>query len=235
MTPHNEAKKEDIANIVLMPGDPKRAKYIAENYLTDYKLVNEVRNMLAYTGYYKGKRITVMASGMGMPSIGIYSYELFNFYDVDVIIRIGSIGAFDESLKVFDIILAEESYSDSSFAFVQNGTTDKILKSNEKVNAAIKETAQELNIEIHPGRILSTDVFYDDKQDIDYFNKELQCLGTEMEAFALFHNANVCGKKAACIATVSDHLRTKEELPAEKREKSFSRMMEIALNTTLKL
>lgn len=234
MTPHNEAKKEDIANVVLMPGDPKRAEYIAKNYLTDYQLVNTVRNTYAFTGTYKGKRITVMASGMGMPSIGIYSYELFKFYDVDLIIRIGSIGAYNENLKLFDIILADEAYSDSSFAKVQNGTTDNILKADVLVNEKIRETANEMNINIHPGRIYSTDVFYHEKPEIDYLDKEMHCLGTEMEAFALFHNANVCGKKASCLATVSDHLRTKEELSPEKREKAFSQMMELALNTALK-
>lgn len=234
MTPHNEANKEDIAKIVLMPGDPKRAEYIAKNYLTDYKLVNTVRNMYAFTGTYKGKRITVMASGMGMPSIGIYSYELFKFYDVDVIIRIGSIGAYNQDLKLFDIILAEEAYSDSSFAKVQNGCEDNIIKSDEMVNEKIRETAKEMNIEVHPGRIYSTDVFYHEVPEIDYLDHEMHCLGTEMEAFALFHNAHICGKKASCLATVSDHLRTKEELSADKREKSFAQMMELALNTALK-
>ena len=235
MTPHNEAKKEDIAKVVLMPGDPKRAKYIAENYLTDYKLVNEVRNMLAYTGYYKGKRVTVMASGMGMPSIGIYSYELFKFYDVDVIIRIGSIGAYDESLKIFDIILADEAYADSTFAKVQNDVNENVLTSSEEINEKIIETAKELDIDLHVGRIYSSDVFYHENPKIDFFNKEMKCLGTEMESFALFHNANVCGKKAACIVTVSDHLRTKEEISSEEREKSLRKMMELALDTTLKL
>ena len=235
MTPHNEAQKEDIAKVVLMPGDPKRAEYIAKNYLTDYKLVNSVRGMLAYTGFYRGKRLTVMASGMGMPSIGIYSYELFKFYDVDTIIRVGSIGAYDESLKIYDIILAEESYAQSTFAEVQNGSREKILKSSQEVNAVVKETAREMGLTIHPGRIYSSDVFYQEHPNIDYLNKEMKCLGTEMESFALYHNASVCGKRATCLVTVSDHLRTHEELSADKREKSFNAMMELALNTAIKL
>ena len=137
MTPHIEAKKEDIASIVIMPGDPLRAKYIAENYLTDYMLVNDVRNMLAYTGYYKGKRVTVMASGMGNPSMGIYSYELFKFYDVDTIIRVGSCGAYTKNLNLYDLILVEESYSDSNYAFVQNGFKDKIITSSSELNEVI--------------------------------------------------------------------------------------------------
>lgn len=235
MTPHNEAKKGDIARVVLMPGDPKRAEYIAKNYLEDYRLVNTVRNMYAFTGSYKGKEITVMASGMGMPSIGIYSYELFKFYDVDVIIRIGSIGAYDDSLKIFDIILANEAYADSTYAKIQNGETNNILKSSPEVDKVITDKAKEMNINLHIGRIYSSDVFYQEKPRIDYLNKEMKCLGTEMESFALFHNANVCGKKAACLVTVSDHLRTKEELPAEEREKSFQTMMELALNTAIEL
>ncbi len=229
MTAHNEAKKEDIAKTVLMPGDPLRAKYIAENYLEEAKLVNKVRGMLAYTGNYKGKRVTVMASGMGMPSIGIYSYELFKFYDVDTIIRIGSIGGYDESLKVFDIVLALEAYSDSSFAYVQNGTKNYIMKADMDISNKIMDKAKGLNISINQGRIYSTDVFYHENDNIDYYNKKLSCLGTEMEAFALFHMANVCGKKAACLATVSNHLRTKEELPASVREKSFDKMIKLAL------
>ena len=235
MTPHNCAKKEDIANIVIMPGDPKRAKFITENYLEDYKLVNDVRGMLAYTGFYKGKRITVMASGMGMPSIGIYSYELFKFYDVDVIIRVGSMGAYDESLDLYDVVLASESYSESSFAKVQNGVEDKILLSDKELNEKILETAKENNIKVHLGRVNSTDVFYGENSDIDHLNKTLGCLGVEMETFALFHNANVLNKKATAILTVSDHIRTGKETTAEERETAFRTMMELALESALKM
>lgn len=235
MTPHNCAKKEDIANIVIMPGDPKRAKFITENYLEDYKLVNDVRGMLAYTGFYKGKRITVMASGMGMPSIGIYSYELFKFYDVDVIIRVGSMGAYDESLDLYDVVLASESYSESSFAKVQNNVDDKVLLSNSYLNEKILETANENNIKVHTGRVDSTDVFYGENSDIDHLNKTLGCLGAEMETFALFHNANVLNKKATAILTVSDHIRKGKETTSEERETAFRTMMELALESALKM
>jgi len=233
MTPHNEAKKEDIAKIVIMPGDPRRAKFITENYLSNYQLVNDVRGMLAYTGEYKGKKVTVMASGMGMPSMGIYSYELFKFYDVDVIIRVGSMGAYDTSLDLYDVVVATESYSDSTFAKVQDGTEDNILLSDVILNEKILSTANQMNINIHQGRVYSTDVFYAEKKDIDYMNNTLKCLGTEMETFALFHNAKHLGKKATAILTVSDHLRTGKETTPEERETAFRNMMELALNSTL--
>ena len=233
MTPHNEAKKEDIAKIVIMPGDPKRAKYIAETYLTDIKLVNEVRGMYAYTGYYKGKRITIMASGMGMPSIGIYSYELFKFYDVDIIIRVGSMGAYDNNLDLYDVVLATESYSESTFAKVQNGTENNILLSDVSLNEKIISAANQMNIKVYPGRVYSTDVFYAENKDIDYMNNTLKCLGAEMETFALFHNAKCLGKKATAILTVSDHIRTGKETTSAERETAFRNMMEIALNSTL--
>lgn len=234
MTPHNRAKKEDIANIVIMPGDPKRAKFITENYLEDYRLVNDVRGMLAYTGFYKGKRITIMASGMGMPSIGIYSYELFKFYDVDVIIRVGSMGAYDESLDLYDVVLASESYSESSFAKVQNNVEDKVLLSDKYLNERILETANENSIKVHTGRVNSSDVFYSENNNIDYLNKTLDCLGVEMETFALFHNAKVLNKKATAILTVSDHIRTGKDTTAEERETAFRVMMELALESSLK-
>ena len=235
MTPHNKANKEDIARIVIMPGDPKRAKFITENYLENYKLVNDVRGMLAYTGEYKGNKITVMASGMGMPSIGIYSYELFKFYDVDVIIRVGSMGAYDESLDLYDVVVATESYSDSSYAKVQSGREDNVILSDKTLNEKILETAKENNIKVHSGRVYATDVFYHEESDIDYMNKTLGCLGTEMETFALFHNANVCNKKATAIITVSDHLRTGKETTPEERETAFRTMMELALDSSLKM
>lgn len=235
MTPHNKAEKNQIAKIVIMPGDPKRALYIAKNYLTDYELVNDIRGMLAFTGYYQGKRITVMGSGMGIPSMGIYSYELFKFYDVELIIRVGSIGAYDDSLHLFDIILANESYSASTYAKMQSGKEENILFSNPAVNEKIRETAKEMNIKLHEGRVYSTDVFYYENFDAKKINQELNVLGAEMESFALFHNANICGKKAACLATVSDHVIRKEELPPEQREKAFRQMIELALNTILKI
>lgn len=235
MTPHNEAKKEDIARIVIMPGDPRRAKFITENYLENYTLVNDVRGMLAYTGEYKGTKLTVMASGMGMPSMGIYSYELFKFYDVDVIIRVGSMGAYDTSLELYDVIIANESYSESTYAKVQNGTEDKILYSDTTLNEIIKATANESGIKVHPGRVYCSDVFYHNHVDVDYMNHTLGCLGTEMETFALFHNAKTLGKKATAIITVSDHIRTGKETTAEERETAFRTMMELALNSAIKM
>lgn len=234
MTAHIEAKKEDIAKIVLMPGDPKRAEFIAQNFLKDYKLVNTVRGMFAFTGYYKDTRVTVMASGMGMPSMGIYSYELYHFYDVDTIIRIGSAGAYDENLKIYDVVLVTEAYSDSSFAKVQNGSLEEILSSSETINNHIKETAKELNIELKEGRIYSSDVFYKENDNYEYKNKEKKCLAVEMESFALFHNAKITNKKAACLLTISDHFITKEETTSEEREKSFTNMMKIALEAARK-
>lgn len=228
MTAHIEAKVEDIASVVIMPGDPKRAEMIANTYLENCKKVNEVRGILAFTGYYKGKRITVMASGMGMPSIGIYSYELYKFYNVDTIIRVGTTGAFDPTLKIYDVILVSKSYSDSSFAKVQNGNEDTILTPSSIVNDELENAALKLGVNIHKGCVYSTDVFY---KDVDYkslFEKR-GCIATEMESFALFHNASVLRKKAACLLTVSDHFITKEQTTSEERQKSFNQMIEIAL------
>lgn len=233
MTPHIEAKKEEIAKTVLMPGDPLRAKKIAETYLENYKLVNNVRNIFAYTGTYKGQQVTVMASGMGMPSIGIYSYELFKFYDVENIIRIGSCGAYTEKLKLYDLILADASYSDSNYAFNQNGCNDKTLYPSEELNNKIISTANKLNLKLNIGTIYSSDVFYSEITNIDELYNKHKCLGVEMESFALFHNANVLGKKAACILTVSDNVVTKEETTPLERQNAFDKMMLLALESIL--
>ena len=208
MTPHNEAKKEDIAKIVLMPGDPLRAKYIADTFLKDVKLVNSVRNMLGYTGTYKGKRLTVFASGMGMPSIGIYSYELYKFYDVDTIIRIGSCGAYTEELNLLDTILVDNSYTEGNYAFELTGEEKHIDSSNAEVNSIIENTAKELNIPYVKGNTLCTDCFdyyvKDVNELIKRFPKDLNIIGAEMEAFALFYNAHYLGKKASCLLSVVD-------------------------------
>lgn len=234
MTPHIEAKKEEIANIVIMPGDPLRAKYIVENYLEDYKLINDVRGMLGYTGFYKGKRITVMASGMGMPSMGIYSYELYKFYDVDYIIRIGTAGSYTKDLKVFDLVLVDNAFSESTYALVQNGYDKNIIKSSSYLNSYILETAKNLNKNITLANIHSSDVFYKENDNFKDLLKQ-SYLACEMESFALFHNANVLNKKAACILTISNNIETNVETTSEQREKSLNDMILLALESTLKL
>ena len=234
-TPHIESNKEDIAKVVLMPGDPLRAKYIAETFLKDYKLVNTVRNMFAYTGTYKGHRVTVFASGMGNGSMGIYSYELFKFYDVDTIIRIGSAGAYTDKLNLYDIVLVEGSYSESSYAKVQGNEDRNILYSNKEVNSIIENKANELGIKINKGIVDCTDAFYKETEKFDYLYKKYGCLAAEMETFSLFHNANVTGKKASAIITISDNLVTHEKTTSEERQKNFNEMMQLALESAIEL
>ncbi len=231
MTAHIEAKKEEIAKTVLMPGDPLRAKYIAENFLDDYKLVNSVRNIYAYTGTYKGKSVTVMASGMGMPSIGIYSYELFKFYDVDNIIRVGSAGAYTTELKLFDVVLATSAFSTSNFAYDQNGCEDIIIKSSEELNEKIRRASDKNNINLIEGTVHSSDVFYSEVDDINELYNNYGCLAVEMESFALFHNANILGKNATCLLTISNSLITNEETTAKERETAFNDMIILALES----
>lgn len=237
-TPHNDAKNGDIAKLVLMPGDPLRAKKVAETYLDNPVQFNTVRGMLGYTGTYKGHRVSVMGSGMGMPSIGIYSYELFKFYDVDAIIRIGSTGAMKPEVKVYDVILGNSAYSESSYAYQQSGDSEKIQYPDKQLNADLKEAADKLGYEVVDGVINSSDVFYYDDavstQRVENAIKNYNCCCAEMESFALFHNAKVCGKKAACLLTVSDSLVTHEETTAQERQNSFTRMMEIALEVAEK-
>ena len=231
MTPHNEAKINEIAKTVIMPGDPLRAKYIAETYLEDYKLVNTGRNVYAYTGKYEGKDVTVMASGMGMPSIGIYSYELFKFYDVDKIIRVGSAGSYTKDLNLYDVVLVNGCYSESSYAKTQNGCEDNMMYANETLNFYIKQAADENNIPITVANIHSSDVFYKEDNNFKELYEKYGCMCVEMESFALFHNANTLNKKAACILTISDSLVTKEETTSEERQKSFNKMIELALKS----
>lgn len=229
-TLHIESKKEDIAKNVLMPGDPLRAKYIAENFLDDCKLVNKVRNMFAYTGTYKGHKVTVFASGMGIPSIGIYSYELYKFYNVEKIIRIGTCGAYTNSLKLYDTILVDKVYGDSNYAFLQNGCKDHILEGNLHLNQHIKEKALEKNIPLIIGTIHSSDVFYKEKDNFKELYQNYGCLGVEMESFALFHNARILGKEAACLLTVSNSLVDGSTTTSEERQNSFFNMIELALS-----
>lgn len=235
MTAHMEAKKEDIAKTVIMPGDPLRAKFIAENFLENPRLVNQVRGMLAYTGTYKGKKITVMGSGMGMPSIGIYSYELYKEYDVDQIIRIGTAGAYTKDLNLYDLLLVQKCYSESSFGYAQNGSEDHFKEANFSLNFHIQDTASELGKHLTIAVIHSSDVFYKENDNFRELYDKYGCLACEMESFALFHNAKVLGKKAACILTISDNLVTKEETSSEERQKSLKDMIELALESSLKI
>ena len=231
MTPHINALEGEIAKVVIMPGDPLRAKYIAENYLKDYKLVNTVRNIYAYTGYYNDKLVTVMASGMGMPSIGIYSYELYKFYNVEKTIRIGTCGVYTDKVKLFDVILVDNAYSDSSFAKVQNGYNDNIISASKELNNKIKETGKNNNIDLVEGTIYSSDVFYKENDNYEVLRDKYNCLGVEMESFALFSNAKVLNKEAACLLTVTDHFITKEKASSTDREKSLNKMIELALKS----
>lgn len=232
-TPHNSANPGDIAKLVLMPGDPLRAKVVAETYLENPVQINTVRGMLGYTGTYKGHRVTVMGSGMGMPSIGIYSYELFKFYDVDAIIRIGSTGGMLPEIKVYDVILASAAYSASSYAYEQSGCEDHTILPSAQLNERLRKAAKELGYPIVEGVIHSSDIFYyEDNVAAERLKRNVEehhTIAAEMESFALFHNANVCGKEAACLLTVSDNMVTHQETTAEERQNSFTRMMEIAL------
>jgi purine-nucleoside phosphorylase len=228
-TPHIGAKLGEIAKTVLMPGDPLRAKFIAENFLEDVVQFNSVRNMLGYTGTYKGKRISVMGGGMGMPSIGIYSYELFNFYEVDNIIRIGTAGSMNENVKVRDVVIALGASTNSNYAaqYCLPGTFAPIA-SYALVSSAV-EAAKDKNINAVVGNILSSDTFYCADKTATEKWISMGILAVEMEAAALYMNAAQAKKNALCLLTISDSLITGESLSAEDRQSSFTDMMEIAL------
>lgn len=228
-TPHNGAEKGDIAKTVLMPGDPLRAKYIADTYLKDVKCFNTVRNMFGYTGTYEGKEVSVMGGGMGMPSIGIYSFELYHFYDVDQIIRIGSAGGISDKVKVRDLVIGMGASTNSNFAsqYKLPGTFAPIADFGLLRKAV--EIAEEKNIPVAVGNILSSDTFYTDDETANDQWKKMQILCVEMEAAALYMNAARAGKKALCMLTISDHLYTGEALSTEERQTSFHEMMEVAL------
>ena len=235
-TPHNEANLGDIAKTVIMPGDPLRAKHIAEKFLEDYKLVNQVRNIYAYTGNYKGKKLTVMASGMGMPSMGIYSYELFKFYDVENIIRIGSCGAYVPEIKLFDIVLSKSIFTESNYAFSFHNDDCHLVDTSKELNEKIKKTAIENNINIIEGDTLCNDVFdpYMTQEDFDIFmnrvsSQDFHPLTAEMEAFALCYNAKLLNKKATCLMTVVDSRFDNGVATSEQREKGLDNMIKLAL------
>ena len=238
-TPHNEANLGDIAKTVIMPGDPLRAKYIAENFLDNYKLVNSVRGMYAFTGNYKGKEITVMASGMGMPSMGIYSYELYKFYGVENIIRIGSCGAYRPDLKLFDIVLSENVFSEGNFALTLNNENCHIVSSNQDLNAVIKSIANLNKINILSGNTVCTDCFDVYMTDVNQFltriPENFNPAAAEMEAFALFYVAKVLNKKAACLMSVVDSKYIKEIATPEERQTGLNNMIKLALESAILL
>lgn len=228
-TPHIGALEGQIAKTVLMPGDPLRAKFIAETYLDNVICFNQVRNMLGFTGTYNGKEISVMGGGMGIPSVGIYTYELFNFHDVDTIIRIGSAGALQEGVKLRDIVIGMGACTDSNYAeqFRLPGTYAPIADYT-LIRKAV-ESAEKKGVNVAVGNVLSTDVFYNDYKKANDLWRGMNVLAVEMEAAALYMNAAKAGKKALCLLTISDHIYTGEALSAEDRQKSFHEMMEIAL------
>lgn len=235
-TPHISAQMGDFAKTVLMPGDPLRAKLIAETFLENPKLVTSVRNIYGFTGTYKGKPISVMASGMGMPSIGIYSYELFTQFGVENIVRIGSAGSYTPRLRARDVVLAESAYSDSSYAQFMSRDSEHCKKPSAELNEVIQQTAKELEVDCKLAKVHSSDVFYAGPEMGGWqtIAKETDTECTEMESFALFHNANVLGKKAACLLTISDYIPEKVALTAEERQNSFTTMMKLALESAIR-
>ncbi|MBR3516015.1 MAG: purine-nucleoside phosphorylase [Lachnospiraceae bacterium] len=230
-TPHINATPEDFAKTVLMPGDPLRSKFIAENFLTDAKLINNVRGVQGYTGTYEGTRVSVMASGMGMPSIGIYSYELFNFFGVENIIRIGSAGSIHMDVKVRDIVFAMGASTNSNYGrqFELPGTFAPIAD-YQLLKTAIAQ-ADAVGANYHVGNVLSSDTFYDAQEDANDYWIKMGVLCIEMETAALYMNAAKAGKRALGLFTVSDHILTHEALDAEARQNTFTQMMEVALKT----
>ncbi len=231
---HIKVDKEKIAPIVLMPGDPLRAKYIAERFLTNPILVNNIRNMLGYTGTYKGIPITVIGSGMGMPSMGIYSYELFTFYNVQKIIRIGTCGANKEGINISDLIIADRAYSESKFAYTFSDYPNNITYPSKELNEIIINTAKEMGYKYYVGTILTMDIFgpyVDEERILNRIPRNIEIIGEEMEAFGLFHIADYCNKEAACILTVTDSKYSEIILSDEEREKNLNNMILLALNS----
>lgn len=230
-TPHIEAKAGDFAKTILMPGDPLRAKYIAETYLEQVRCVNQVRGMLGYTGVYKGKELSVMGSGMGMPSIGIYSYELFHFYDVDNIIRVGSAGALLDDVNVMDVVIGMGASIVSDYPDQFDCPGHLAPLADYHLLSAAVESAKELGTPVRVGNILSEDAFYTDRPNSKDCFRKMGVLAVEMESGALYLNAARAGKRALCILTVSDHIYKPEQLTSEQRQTGFGKMIEIALET----
>lgn len=236
-TPHIHAKKEDIASTILMPGDPLRAKFIAETYLQDYYLVNDIRGILGYAGTYKGKKITVFASGMGMPSMGIYCYELYKFFDVENIIRIGSCGSNKEEIKVLDVVLSTSSYNEGMFAYTFNNQNVHEIEASDYLNNIIENTAKTMHMDLKMGKTACCEVFDpympDVKQYLDRIPKDI--VASEMEAFALFYIAKQLGKQAACLLTVSDSKFEERVISSDERQTSLTKMIELALESAIRI
>ncbi len=234
-TPHIEADKEEISKLVLMPGDPKRCEYIAKKFLSDSKLVNDVRGNTAYTGVYKGKMITVFPSGMGIASMGIYSYELFNDYDVDVIIRVGTAGSYDEELKLYDLLLVESAFSETNYDEEAINRNVNVVNASVELNSKIIDTSNRLGIDLRTGRIHTTEAFYKANDNIDKYFYQYNCLAVEMESFALFLNARRFNKKATALLTISDELMSKRQMSSEERELKLNKMITLALESIISL
>ncbi|MBQ4052577.1 MAG: purine-nucleoside phosphorylase [Clostridia bacterium] len=232
-TPHIDAKPGDFGKTVLMPGDPLRAKFIAETFLTDAKLVNNVRGIQGYTGYYNGVKISVMASGMGMPSIGIYSYELFEFFGVEQIIRIGSAGALRKEVQVRDLVIGAGACTNSAYGQQYHLRGSFAPIADFTLLRTCVQQAENMNLSFHVGNLLSSDTFYDAGEGDTLAWGKMGVLAVEMEAAALYMNAARCGKKALAICTVSDSLVTGEATSAQERQTTFTQMMELALNTAV--
>lgn len=229
MSIHIGAKSDEVAPLVIMPGDPLRVKYIAEKYLKDAKLINKIRINLGYTGYYNNKQVTILASGMGMPSMGIYANELFREYGVKKIIRVGSCGSYYKEIKIRDIILVEKAYTLSNFAFQDRGVNINLISASTFLNNRVIEEAVRRNIDIKIGNINTSDVFYNEIEDDKI--KQNYCLGVEMETFALFYIAKKYQRDAASILTVSDNLITKEKMSSDEREQTLDEAIVLALNS----
>ena len=234
MSVHIESKKEDISNVVLMPGDPKRCEYVAKKFLSNARLINNVRGMTAYTGYYKSKKITVFPSGMGCPSMGIYSYELFKEYNVDNIIRIGTMGAYTD-LKLKDIVLVYNSITNSNYGRFLCNYNNISIEANKDLNNIIETTSNNLGIKINKGNIYTSDVFYEQNNNFKDKVSKYSVLGVEMESFALFMNAKLLGKRASTLLMVSDSFLFPEQLSSLEREQGLDNLITLALESSLKM
>lgn len=232
-TPHITSNIEDIASTVIMPGDPLRARHIATTFLQDVKEVNSVRNMTAFTGYYKGKRVTIFPSGMGIPSMAIYAYELYQFYHVDTIIRVGTCGSFKEDINLYDLILVDKSYSDSNFAKSYMGIDTNVSMGNSLLNQKILLKSEQMKQNIHVGNVYCSECFYSLVEEENPMIKKYDCLSVEMESYALFHIANSLNKKASTVLTVSDSVVTNEQTSPEERQNKFDDMILLVLEAIL--